>query len=272
MPPTVGVATMDGNQIPCKRSRAITLPSFKSRNRSLTLQLQPTLTSGKSPELPANTNGKSMNPEIIQCDLCSLFVYSSQLDNHMKNHSLVESKSSEKPATPVLSKTKICPICSLECSDYAMYEQHCNENHPNEGFPCPICSRYMSSKPKLRRHMTIHRNLKFECNICGKAYNRSDNLNAHYKTHPSNEKCTVFHCNTCTMAFASRIGRNKHIAIAHPDVNYSLSDNSLDDESETSPAIHCEAILEPGSEKIKVENSLIDPEIEFVYEGDDDDD
>lgn len=272
MPPAVGVATMDGNQIPCKRSRAITLPSFKSRNRSLTLQLQPTLTSGKSPELPANTNGKSMNPEIIQCDLCSLFVYSSQLDNHMKNHSLVESKSSEKPATPVLSKTKICPICSLECSDYAMYEQHCNENHPNEGFPCPICSRYMSSKPKLRRHMTIHRNLKFECNICGKAYNRSDNLNAHYKTHPSNEKCTVFHCNTCTMAFASRIGRNKHIAIAHPDVNYSLSDNSLDDESETSPASHCEVILEPGSEKIKVENSLIDPQIEFVYEGDDDDD
>lgn len=274
VPIPIGYDSMEESKSPYKRTRPAPLPSF--RKRSLGLQsLKPTSTV----TVPVNPNSSEENEKkIIQCDLCSLFIYSSEVDSHRKFHSLVKAKIPENANAnnPLMKKTHVCPICRIECIDYQMYELHCKESHQEVGFPCPICNRRMSSKSKLKRHMSIHRNLKFECRICGKAYNRSDNLTAHYKTHGNNKEATVFYCSVCNYAFSSRIGRDKHLEFVHPAYRNSQNEclpdyDSSSSENESvcaSTSTTAEAVISQA-EKIEIEPINMTG-VEFEYEGDDD--
>lgn len=45
---------------------------------------------------------------------------------------------------------------------------------------CPVCRKWFDSRIKYNRHKRSHRGI-FTCKVCGRAYNRKDNMQRHYK-------------------------------------------------------------------------------------------
>ena len=48
---------------------------------------------------------------------------------------------------------------------------------------------YFTNRTRLTKHFMVHMNVKpFSCEVCGKAFNRKDNLKTHMKTHAAQRK------------------------------------------------------------------------------------
>ncbi|CAL8130869.1 unnamed protein product [Orchesella dallaii] len=180
--------------------------------------------------------GRSTSPnlisgdEIIQCEDCELYIFSSQMEKHLMTHegntdggsdgksnANVSSSSSTYTSSTIsiLDQPLSCPLCFKEYPNFQFYDAHCLEFH-KEGKPCPICKKLMSRRSTLKRHMSCHEDRKFICGTCGKGYNRKDNLSAHQKIHKDGkEPPTAFYCIYCKCAFASKEGRDKHMSTLH---------------------------------------------------------
>ncbi|CAL8134023.1 unnamed protein product [Orchesella dallaii] len=139
--------------------------------------------------------GRSTSPnlisgdEIIQCEDCELYVFSSQMEKHLMTHegntdggsdgksnANVSSSSSYTSSTiSILDQPLSCPLCFKEYPNFQSYDRHCLDFH-KEGKHCPICKKLMSCGINLKRHMSCHEDRIFICGTCGKGYNRKYNL------------------------------------------------------------------------------------------------
>lgn len=93
---------------------------------------------------------------------------------------------------------------------------HVNRSHRSEAVGkdrkrdrCAICGKTFANVYIMRNHMTeIHRNSnKFECDVCGKRFNRQTNMNLHRLIHENKMPCK---CNICGKSFRSTSGVNLH--------------------------------------------------------------
>lgn len=254
------------------------LPSFRKK-RSFSLQEPGPGPSSDALALPVPP-GSSSDNEIIECDKCHLFIYASQVDAHQNNHTKLTSSSKvvrKRNSDKLLQQPQMCPLCHLRYDNFAAYEEHCSEHHPNDK-PCPLCDKVLKKNANLKKHIMIHGNLKFICDICGKGYNRCDNLFAHKKIHVRNETPSIFYCGQCGLAFSSKKGRDTHLVTSHDISPHALvtagvdpnmpEELSAEEEEEDGEQMDTHELNSPAVERIKVDGGANNTR--FEYEGDED--
>ncbi|ODM96675.1 Zinc finger and BTB domain-containing protein 40 [Orchesella cincta] len=175
--------------------------------------------------------------EIIQCPQCHLYIYSNQMDEHLKTHSILNGngkKPSEKPSSSInlFSKSPLtCFLCKTEFPTFQFYEGHCNLHH-RDGNPCPICFKVLRPHGKLRKHMDEHENPKLKKTFRTK------------KTHPPPQQTSSAATTTMTGSEFGEVDKDQ-------DNGHEGGDNIV-------------------GELIEVKMDVGDT-VQFEYEGDDDD-
>lgn len=82
-------------------------------------------------------------------------------------------------------------------------------------FQCSICQKQFHNKTALRKHTSLHLNLrKYKCDKCNKAYKRSDHLTRHMLTHNETSKNT-FQCPFCDFCFSLKYHLKSHLNNIH---------------------------------------------------------
>nr|CAD7416552.1 unnamed protein product [Timema poppensis] len=129
--------------------------------------------------------------------------------NRLQNkESNFESRSRGKPK---LRQTKValkCNVCKLVFpSSKAKYKHEQTHNH--SVFQCYICKSSFSNATLLRRHKSIHTNVRpFECPFCKYSFRVKYHLVDHIRIHTGERR---FHCSTCSMRFTQRSTYYAHL-------------------------------------------------------------
>lgn len=80
-------------------------------------------------------------------------------------------------------------------------------------FACSICSKVFPRRSSLKRHLSLHGDLKpFPCHLCGRAFNRKEHLSRHTLSHTGGRP---FNCDICSKPFTRKEHLSRHRNIAH---------------------------------------------------------
>ena len=126
-----------------------------------------------------------------------------------------------------------CNECQKGFSTRFNYENHIQTTHSQteQESMCNICEEKFSSKSNLKRHVeTKHANkeqeTKFECQQCGKTFERCDNLIRHERTIHNEQRKTVilpginenfkpYPCYICDKVYTTKFSVLRHIERSH---------------------------------------------------------
>lgn len=122
--------------------------------------------------------------EYIKCDICAAQVKLYNLKAHQETHTRTMAQCSV--CDKIVTKKHLSTHMKLHRSDLI--------------FKCTRCPDLFDSKAALRRHIcSVHNtHYKYKCDICQKAFKRSDKLLIHRRSHP--EKMP-FSCSKCNKGF-----------------------------------------------------------------------
>lgn len=139
-------------------------------------------------------------PDFIdKCATCSKsFPNTGTLHKHLKSQ--CENK----------SKKLACNTCSKKFMWLDSMAKHIENEHPGTEkiklYTCEMCGKAFSRSEHLERHRKTHNpsEKKFECPVCNKKFNRKDNLRSHMKIHKDNRDDEDKHlCIYCGRSFSN---------------------------------------------------------------------
>ncbi|EFO88016.1 hypothetical protein CRE_05145 [Caenorhabditis remanei] len=89
------------------------------------------------------------DPGNNKCDKCDAsFRFKTDLAAHMKNH----------PKPPVIfTKALPCSLCGEKFVNFDVFRVHRREKHPKIGFECETCGKRFEKKHNLRTHEKMHK-------------------------------------------------------------------------------------------------------------------
>lgn len=156
------------------------------------------------------THSVSHLPEEVKasypCETCGRkFKTSGRLTVHNK---MIHSKDiSER-------KEFICGICSkkFNCKSNLSYHLTTHQNFEFQ-VSCQICNKWLKNKICLRKHMTIHSEVKHFCDICDYSAANKQCLMNHKKVQHSDDK--PFACEVCSKTFKLKNTLINHVNAQH---------------------------------------------------------
>ena len=185
-----------------------------------------------------------MNSHVIEiqypCPICKSGSFSRDgLMSHRRNYHLLKLK---KPtiscpeseckflcysASALLSHSHVhfkpsfqCPHCPKALKRGDLLKQHIKRAHNSSQveYKCPYsnCSSTFKILKSFEFHLQTHKTnyeMKFECPVCLKKFNKKSNFKYHIKTHENRERC--FPCSECEMSFLSDKLRHNHFQNIH---------------------------------------------------------
>lgn len=123
------------------------------------------------------------------CKVCSKqFIYHKSFISHAKSHPEYneEMTTSDEPLEQSANKANEQPDKAPIFKDYESEEEEeeddddDNDNElPIESLQCTQCGKLFATKRNLKRHISTHSGLKFNCSTCGKGFSRVDKLKDH---------------------------------------------------------------------------------------------
>ncbi|XP_066936056.1 zinc finger and BTB domain-containing protein 49-like [Clytia hemisphaerica] len=114
----------------------------------------------------------------------------STLRKHVEAKHKIEAKNANtgiKKSTPNKNNgsqaSMICHICSKEIETIKAFKEHFRAEHPDmKPFQCDICGKGFEKKENLTRHIRVHTNDRiYSCDLCGKSYTDGSSLKKHVK-------------------------------------------------------------------------------------------
>ncbi|CAG9829532.1 unnamed protein product [Diabrotica balteata] len=155
----------------------------------------------------------------LQCPLCEkLFSQEKFLKYHIKASHSINCKrcktifSSEEERTvhncPKKSPPKqhICTVCSkaFNFKNNLFTHMKTHESNPEESYTCPTCNKVVKNWNLYLKHRKIHEGLRYKCDMCDKAFKRSDSLKCHKDNQHSSDEPNKVSCETCQKDFKNK--------------------------------------------------------------------
>ncbi|XP_031621830.1 zinc finger protein 16-like [Contarinia nasturtii] len=144
-----------------------------------------------------------------------------------------------------------CYICMKTFSRPNGIIKHLKTHTQERNYTCFQCGSQFSRSDHLNRHMLIHEDPKFKCDICDMVFRRSDKLLSHRRKHPETMNYTCENCGLGFMELNSvKTHVNFHCKVLKPPLNATQmnfdSPQTTDLNIETHPVnFHCKDIKSP---------------------------
>lgn len=89
-----------------------------------------------------------------------------------------------------------CKYCEYSTRNYSKLIQHWHKNHSDTPgqFKCDQCGNWTSSKAAMNKHLEIHGEKKYECQICGYSTFTIEVIRRHALTHVTDKPYKCAHC------------------------------------------------------------------------------
>lgn len=121
------------------------------------------------------------------CKVCSKqFIYQKSFLSHAKTHAEYNVNTSDdvpdQPANKTTGeqKDRMLPMFRENESEEEEEEEDDDDSDlPIESLQCTQCGKLFATKRNLKRHISTHSGLKFNCSTCGKGFSRIDKLKDH---------------------------------------------------------------------------------------------
>lgn len=109
-----------------------------------------------------------------------------------------------------------CPICHHRFTSSFRLKNHINSHQGIRAYSCKICPNKFFTSSAAKRHMqTVHTNeKKYQCTVCGKAFNRNTNLKAHMFAHTGKYE---HNCSRCGSGFRRKNKLVQHMELCRGD-------------------------------------------------------
>lgn len=148
----------------------------------------------------------AVNLDRFRCSLCNEKVFDSV--EALNSHLYTEHKC-------VITEDRIgCEICDRTFGKLKYLRKHIRELHDNATpFDCETCGKRFNRKANLLEHELIHQGKYLaECKTCGKFYRTLSALKLHERTHTGEKpyKCDI--CNQKSYAYNTDLKRHKRAA------------------------------------------------------------
>jgi len=120
------------------------------------------------------------------CKVCSKqFIYQKSFLSHAKSHPEYNEEISDEVLDQAASKMineqkdKTPMFRENESEEEDEEEDDDDSDLPIESLQCTQCGKLFATKRNLKRHISTHSGLKFNCSTCGKGFSRIDKLKDH---------------------------------------------------------------------------------------------
>jgi len=121
------------------------------------------------------------------CKVCSKqFIYQKSFLSHAKTHSEYNEEILDDVFDQSINKTtneqkdnKMPTFKENETEEEEEEEDDDDSDLPIESLQCTQCGKLFATKRNLKRHISTHSGLKFNCSTCGKGFSRIDKLKDH---------------------------------------------------------------------------------------------
>lgn len=134
------------------------------------------------------------------CDECdATFLSFPELQTHRMTHASAE--------------TFNCRYCKHISRTKIKLHRHMQDNHKDRMIPCPYCDKRFPEKCNLTRHVAIHLEPKFVCEICSRPFHSKGDLGKHMVFRHTTEK--NFPCPDCDACFKTSWMMKRHLSRVH---------------------------------------------------------
>ena len=99
-----------------------------------------------------------------------------------------------------------------------------NDEHGGAEWKCPHCFKIMNTSEKMKKHMMIHIQKPYKCDICNRGFKRKDHLNEHRRTHTGEKP---YACHLCSFRSTQSSNLKSHIRNKHTNVNEIIRNMAL---------------------------------------------
>lgn len=120
------------------------------------------------------------------CKVCSKqFIYQKSFLSHAKSHPEYNEETSGDVLDQYANKTtneqkeRTLTFRENESEEEEEEEDDDDSDLPIESLQCTQCGKLFATKRNLKRHISTHSGLKFNCSTCGKGFSRIDKLKDH---------------------------------------------------------------------------------------------
>ncbi|XP_064612166.1 uncharacterized protein LOC135476165 [Liolophura sinensis] len=112
-----------------------------------------------------------------------------------------------------------CTVCGKKFTRKAHLKRHLRTHEVEKPFKCPHCEYRGCEKSDVAKHLLIHEEPKYVCEICGKAFRHIKNKEIHVKRHSGQKD---YKCGICDKYGYTFTDIRKHIERTHSDVKTSM--------------------------------------------------
>ena len=189
----------------------------------------------------------------FKCDLCAAeFKRNSTWRHHRKSH--LAAKNFSCPVCQKKFKYKasvnrclelhgkldpqkfVCPLenCAVTLTTKEGLRGHVKKHGERKRFQCEICTKSLSGKSELTRHIkNVHGDTerKFECSVCGLKCLTSSQLRSHMQTHSKQRFPCLFE--GCQSVSNTQYGLNYHFKKKHGQINHRKSVKEIEEDKKT---------------------------------------
>jgi len=148
----------------------------------------------------------------VKCDFCHIKVNINYLKYHIINFHTGFKPPKRQPIKKFIPKTKTfqCKICSKILSTKSILKRHISEH--NKTIKCKFCDKMFGNQSRLKDHIKdIHENPDgIRCEICNKHLTHALHLRIHLKTHDPNRR-REFKCLQCDFATDNKSHFKNHL-------------------------------------------------------------
>ncbi|XP_025096613.1 zinc finger protein 286A-like isoform X2 [Pomacea canaliculata] len=162
-----------------------------------------------------NASSPSQQHQLYKCNVCGL---TSGSQKYFTRHVLKHAQESSNGPVAGHDAFK-CTQCTRTFQQRVHYERHCRDVHGPEVRPhlCDVCGKAFKRTDALQQHKVVHmsqdtRTYHFHCPQCNKGCRSQAHLKEHLTKHASDRP---FLCQYCGSAFKTQSVQRKHILSLH---------------------------------------------------------
>ncbi|CAB3249246.1 unnamed protein product [Arctia plantaginis] len=110
----------------------------------------------------------------------------------------------------IFRKDYFCKYCKFSTKNFSKLVNHWHKHHAEtpDQYQCDECSKWISSRAAMMKHLEIHGEKKYSCDMCGYSTYTVEVMRRHILTHVEDKP---HKCNLCNRSYIQRVQLQRHL-------------------------------------------------------------